>query len=145
MRALLSEAGIASRACKPEEAHEAAWGKLVVNLAINPLTAAMGVTNGAIGGDAWRPAVTSLVREALAARRGSAPAAEELQRHVESVVQVARATQANASSMLQDVRRGAATEHDHLLWSARQLDAKGDMPLQRFLKELVSARQSNKV
>ena len=105
----------------------------------------MGVPNGALAADEWRPAVTSLVREALEARDKKAPATQELQKHIDEVVKVAKATQANNSSMLRDVQRGAGTEYDHFMWSARQMDATGEMPLQRFLKELMAGRQATKV
>jgi 2-dehydropantoate 2-reductase len=88
------------------------WGKMVVNAAINPLTAILGVPNGAL---LQRPHAQRLMR-AIAAEVAavahacgvtlpySDPAAE--------VERVARQTGDNCSSMLQDVTRGAPTEID---------------------------------
>jgi 2-dehydropantoate 2-reductase len=92
------------------EASSLIWGKLVVNSAINPLTAILRVTNGELlQHPARRLLMADLARETagLAAARGiplpypdPVPAAEE----------VALRTGANRSSMLQDVLRGAPTE-----------------------------------
>ena len=88
------------------------WGKLAVNAGINPLTALLRVTNGAlveddhsrtILGEAARE--TAAVAAALRVRlpyRDAAAQAEE----------VARRTAVNRSSMLQDMLRGAPTEID---------------------------------
>jgi len=88
------------------------WGKLVVNAAINPLTALLRVPNGEL---LQRPAAHKmmgvLAREAAAVAtaqgihlpfKDAAQAAEE----------VARKTASNHSSMFQDIRRGAPTEID---------------------------------
>jgi len=86
------------------------WGKLVINAAINPLTAVLGVPNGAL---LERPGARSLMADlaqetaAIAAARGvSLPFADP----AAAVEEVARRTAENLSSMLQDVRRGAPTE-----------------------------------
>lgn len=145
MRDLFSDAGLVARIPTAEESQEASWRKLVVNLCINPLTAAMGVSNGALAMEQWRPLINSLVREALASRNKPS-SEEEIQKHVDEVVRTAEATKANRSSMLQDIQRGVSTEQDHLLWSAKQLGAEKDMPLQRFLAQLLLTKQvSNKV
>lgn len=144
LQRMLTEAGITSRVCTAAEAKEAAWRKLVVNLAINPLTAVLGVQNGALVADEYRPAIASIVREALAAR-GESTADENINSYVDQVVKVAQATSQNTSSMLADLQRRTTTEHDHLLWSAKQLDVKGELPIQSFMKQLISARQLIKV
>jgi 2-dehydropantoate 2-reductase len=86
------------------------WGKLVVNVGINALTALLRVPNGTL---ADTPAVRELLAEAVAeavavaAARGTPlPYADPL----EHVLAVARATGANRSSMLQDAMRGSPTE-----------------------------------
>lgn len=88
------------------------WGKLVVNAAINPLTALLRVANGEL---LQRPTATQvmhmLAREtaAVAAAQGIRLPFRDAARAVEQVV---RRTAANHSSMYQDVRRGAQTEID---------------------------------
>jgi 2-dehydropantoate 2-reductase len=88
------------------------WGKLVINSSINPLTAILRVSNGAL---LENPDAHSLLRAAaeesarVAAARGislpySDPAA--------AAENVAHRTAQNRSSMLQDVLRGAPTEID---------------------------------
>jgi len=86
------------------------WGKLVVNVGINALTALLRVPNGALADTlAARELLAQVVAEAVAvaAARGTPlPYADPL----EHVLAVARATGANRSSMLQDAMRGSPTE-----------------------------------
>lgn len=88
------------------------WGKLVINAAINPLTALLRIPNGAL---LERPGA-HLLMSALA--REAAGVAAALGVHlpfgdpVSAVEDVARRTAANRSSMFQDVKRGAPTEID---------------------------------
>lgn len=87
-----------------------AWGKLAINAAINALTAILRVPNGEL---LRRPEALALMDSAaretaqVAAAKGIAlPFADPAARARE----VAQATAANRSSMLQDVLRGAPTE-----------------------------------
>ncbi len=86
------------------------WGKLLVNVGINALTALLRVPNGALADlPHARDLLTQAVSEAaaVAAARGvHVPYADP----VAHVLDVARATAANRSSMLQDVLRGGITE-----------------------------------
>ncbi|OGN93454.1 MAG: hypothetical protein A2Z71_00835 [Chloroflexi bacterium RBG_13_50_21] len=88
------------------------WGKLVINAAINPLTALLRVANGEL---LSRPAAREILRNAaceaamVATWQGINLPYED---PVEAVEDVARRTAANISSMLQDVLRGTATEID---------------------------------
>ena len=88
------------------------WSKLVVNAAINPLTALLGVSNGEL---LTRPDARRLMAE-LAVE--AAAVADALDHRLTSPDPVAAAeavadrTAANTSSMLQDVLRGAPTEID---------------------------------
>jgi len=87
------------------------WAKLAVNCGINALTAILRVPNGELLG---RPGARRLM-EAAAAEAGAVAAAAGItlaEDPVERVLQVARATAANRSSMLQDVERGRRTEVD---------------------------------
>jgi len=86
------------------------WGKLVINAAINPLTALLRVANGEL---LSRPAARELLGEA--ASEAALVAAEQgiqlpYGDPVEAVEEVARNTASNISSMLQDVLRGTPTE-----------------------------------
>jgi 2-dehydropantoate 2-reductase len=86
------------------------WGKLVVNVGINALTALLRVPNGALATTAEaRDLVAQAVAEAVAvaeARGTRLPEADPLAH----VLAVAQATGANRSSMLQDALRGSPTE-----------------------------------
>jgi 2-dehydropantoate 2-reductase len=86
------------------------WGKLLVNVAINALTALLRVPNGLlIANPPAYELITAAVAEAsaVAAARGiTLPYADPVARALE----VVQATAGNRSSMLQDVARGAPTE-----------------------------------
>ena len=106
---LLSRAGVPARVTG--EIGSALWGKLAVNAGINPLTALLGVTNGAL---LDRPDAEALM---VAAAAEAAAVAAALGLPLESdaaarVRGVARLTASNQSSMLQDMRRHAPTEID---------------------------------
>ncbi len=94
------------------QADDLLWSKLVVNAAINPLTALLRVPNGEL---LARPAARSLMAQAA---REAVAVATALGRRltypdpVAAVEEVARRTASNRSSMLQDVERGAPTEID---------------------------------
>jgi 2-dehydropantoate 2-reductase len=86
------------------------WGKLIINVGINALTAILRVPNGQL---VEIPAASALMAQAVAeavtvcqARGIALPYDDPLGR----VQAVARATATNRASMLQDVLRGAPTE-----------------------------------
>lgn len=83
--------------------------KLLVNAAINPITALTRWQNGVILSPALKSTVQAVVSEAsaLAAAEGLAIPEKEAR---ELVLSVAEKTAANTSSMLQDVLRGRKTE-----------------------------------
>lgn len=88
------------------------WGKLVINAAINPLTALLRVPNGEI---LSRPAASVLMaRAADEVARVAAALGVTLpfDAPVSAATDVARKTAANHSSMLQDITRGSPTEID---------------------------------
>ncbi len=95
-----------------EDARSLIWGKLVINSAINPLTALLKVPNGEL---LERPSARNMMRE-LASETARVAAAEEIDLPfadpVAAAEEVARKTAANRSSMLQDILRGAPTEID---------------------------------
>jgi len=94
------------------DAESLVWGKLVINAAINPLTALLRVPNGEL---LRRPAARNLMR-ALAQEAAAVALAQGIRLPFADAAaaaeEVARKTAANHSSMLQDVGRGAPTEID---------------------------------
>jgi 2-dehydropantoate 2-reductase len=94
------------------EALDLLWSKLVINAAINPLTALLGVPNGEL---LRRPSAQALMgtvateAAAVAAARGQVLTFSD---PVAAAAAVAQRTAVNHSSMLQDVQRGAPTEID---------------------------------
>jgi 2-dehydropantoate 2-reductase len=86
------------------------WGKLVINAAINPLTALLRVPNGEL---LTRPTARALMSEAVLEVVEVAKAQNVILPYdnpVEMVENVALRTATNTSSMLQDVLRGTPTE-----------------------------------
>jgi 2-dehydropantoate 2-reductase len=95
-----------------DDAQSLIWGKLVINAAINPLTAILRVPNGKL----LELASARELMKALAKEAGRVAEAENIALPFANAVAaaegVARKTAANHSSMLQDVLRGAPTEID---------------------------------
>jgi 2-dehydropantoate 2-reductase len=88
------------------------WSKLIVNAAINPVTALAGVPNGALlerDGLHRKAHAAAREGEAVAAALGIALDYADACRRVD---EVCAATATNRSSMLQDLERGRATEID---------------------------------
>ena len=110
LEAALSEAGFNVQTVADADA--LVWGKLVINAAINPLTALLRVPNGEL---LQRPAAHKMMG-VLAQEAAAVATAQGIHLPFENAVQaaedVARKTAANHSSMFQDIRRGAPTEID---------------------------------
>lgn len=123
------------------DARSLMWGKLVINAAINPLTALLRVPNGELLNHPWaRRVMNALAREAAdvaKAERVTLPFANP----IEAVEEVARKTARNISSMFQDVRRGAPTEIDAICGAVtRRGEAHGiETPYNRSCWQLVKA------
>jgi 2-dehydropantoate 2-reductase len=100
------------------------WGKLVINAAINPLTALLRVPNGEL---LHRPAAHLLMR-VLAQEAAAVATAQGIRLPFDDAVraaeEVARKTASNHSSMFQDVRRGAPTEIDAICGAITQTGEK---------------------
>lgn len=106
------------------DARSLIWGKLVINAAINPLTALLQVPNGELlAHPKARRMMGKLAREA-------AEVAEAEHVHlpfsnpVSAAEDVARKTATNLSSMFQDVRRGAPTEIDAICGAVMKMGQK---------------------
>ncbi len=117
------------------------WGKLVVNAAINPLTALLRVKNGEL---LKRPSAREMM-SALALETAKVAKAENIQLPFDDPVKmaedVARKTAANTSSMLQDVLRGAPTEIDAICGAVLKAGEKHgiETPANRVCWQLVKA------
>lgn len=108
---ILRRAGLDARIARDIRA--ARLKKLLANVCLNPVTAAFGVRNGALRTPPYARFAEALAREAapvLAAEGLRITPGEALRR----VMEVAKATAGNRSSMLQDVTAGRKTEIDHL-------------------------------
>jgi 2-dehydropantoate 2-reductase len=123
------------------------WGKLVINAAINPLTALLRVPNGVL---LERPTARALM-STLAREASSVAVAQGIRlpfpNPLQTVETIARRTASNRSSMLQDVERGAPTEIDAICGAIVKA---GDQvgvaaPINRTLWQLVSALSPKEV
>jgi len=121
------------------------WGKLVINAAINPLTALLRVPNGEL---LARPSARELMQEAaseaalVAAAKGIKLPYDDPEDAVEAV---AKNTASNISSMLQDVLRGTPTEIDAINGAIiRESEKVGLLaPVNRILWRLVRGLDRN--
>ncbi|MEX1246998.1 MAG: 2-dehydropantoate 2-reductase [Anaerolineales bacterium] len=118
-----------------------AWSKLVINAAINPLTALLGIPNGdLLSRPTARELSAALAREvaAVAAAKGIALTFAD---PLVAAEDVARRTAANLSSMLQDVRRSAPTEINAICGAVVQAGKESGVPtpVNEIMWKLVSA------
>ncbi len=117
------------------------WGKLVINAAINPLTALLRIPNGELlSHPNARKVMASLARETAEvamAENVNLPFSNP----VSAAEDVARKTATNHSSMFQDVRRGAPTEIDAICGAVtRRAEVHGiSTPYNRACWQLVRA------
>lgn len=136
---ILRSAGFNARISKNPQAD--LWRKVVVNCAINPLTAILQTTNGELLSNPWAMELAEMViAECVTAARA---AGVELDRQEMSclVRQVMSATAPNRSSMLQDLQAGRPTEVEALsLEVDRIASATGTgAPINRTLGLLIKA------
>ncbi|MEW6718253.1 MAG: 2-dehydropantoate 2-reductase [Chloroflexota bacterium] len=110
LKVLLKQAGFKVETIDDVDA--LVWGKLVINAAINPLTALLRVPNGEL----VERASARLLMQDLAQETAAVAEAKGIRLPfydpVAAAEDVARRTASNRSSMLQDVTRGAPTEID---------------------------------
>ncbi|TCS42084.1 ketopantoate reductase family protein [Reinekea marinisedimentorum] len=88
------------------------WHKVLINAAINPLTAVHQIANGELLQQQYLTDISNICREtcAIMQQAGITPPPEP----VEFILQVARATAKNRSSMAEDIRLNRATEIDYI-------------------------------
>lgn len=136
---LLSGAGIPTRISPDIE--DAIWSKLIINAAINPLTALTRLKNGQLlEREDTRRLLDAVVDESqeIVLRSGGALIYPDIRRQTRTVCE---RTAPNTSSMLQDVLRGRRTEIDAingaLVKRAQAVDA--GAPINEMLTCLVKA------
>lgn len=139
--ALLNQAGIETTAT--DSADSLIWGKLAVNAGLNPLTALLEVSNGGLLETPQRTRfMVAAAREveAVATALGIALPCRDVAAHV---MNVARVTGHNMSSMLQDVRRHVPTEIDAICGAVVQRGAqlKIPTPVNAALLHLIQAKE----
>lgn len=124
-----------------ENAQSLIWGKLVINAAINPLTALLRVRNGEL---LEKPSARELMRK-LAEEVAQVAEVEKISlpfpNAVAAVEEVARKTAQNHSSMLQDVLRNTPTEIDAINGAVVQAAQRNgfDVPMNWTCWKLVKA------
>jgi 2-dehydropantoate 2-reductase len=139
LRAALTGAGFKVQVVNDADA--LVWGKLVINAAINPLTALLRVPNGEL---LQRPAAQKMMG-VLAQEAAAVATAQGIHLPFKDAVQaaedVARKTASNHSSMFQDIRRGAPTEIDAICGAITKTGEKlgVDTPVNRVCWHLTRA------
>jgi 2-dehydropantoate 2-reductase len=136
---LFRRAGLACQARQDIEV--LLWEKLLVNVAINPLTALLRVPNGALPElpEAWELAVAAASEAAAVARAAGIALSADPEARLR---QVCTDTAANRSSMLQDILAGRRTEIEALNAQVAKRGASLGVPtptndlLTRLLKSL---------
>jgi 2-dehydropantoate 2-reductase len=134
--ALLNSAGIPTKVSR--DIRTELWRKVVVNAAINPLTALTGLPNRAVVETrGLRDLAAAVVEEAerVARARRISLGRDPLGR----VLEVARRTGANRSSMLRDLEQGRRTEIEAITGALlREAEVAGmEAPVNRLLYDLV--------
>lgn len=117
------------------------WGKLVVNSAINPLTAILRLPNGALLDHPARRSLMGDVARETASLASALSINLPFDDPAQAAENVARRTSSNHSSMLQDVLRGAPTEIESISGAIHLLGQKHAVatPYNACLHRLVRA------
>lgn len=95
---------------------EALWRKLIINSAVNPLTALLGQPNGFLADNEAARSLsesTAIETAKIAQLEGAWPHAS-VEGAAESTTSAVKVTAPNRSSMLQDISRGSRTEIDSI-------------------------------
>ena len=110
--ALLNQSGIETRIT--DDVNGTIWGKLLVNAAINPLTALTRITNGEITECSELVDVQRRVVGEVCAVAKKKKVTIHFPDPAAKVKEVCIATASNQSSMLQDILNGKRTEIDYI-------------------------------
>ena len=124
------------------------WGKLVINAAINPLTAILDVPNGELLSIPHARKLMGLIAREAAAVAVAKGIRLPYPDPVVATEAITRRTARNYSSMLQDIRRGAPTEIDVISGAILKAGDQTGMPTPinhtsyLLVKSLVASRSS---
>jgi len=136
----LQEAGFSIR--ETTDLSGLVWSKLIINAAINPLSALLGVTNGELLESRAAKNIMSIAAEEAASVASAKGIELTFKDPSLAVEEVASATSGNISSMLQDIRRGSPTEIDaicgEIVREGKRL--KVSTPVNNLLFQLVQAQ-----
>lgn len=129
------------------QADDLLWSKLVVNAAINPLTALLQIPNGELLARSSARTLLGTVASEAAAVATALGHRLNYADPVAAAEAVARRTASNRSSMLQDILRGAPTEIDAICGAIVAAGEKCGIPapVNRTLWLLVRARTAGEV
>jgi len=142
----LRKAGLAARVTRNIRA--ARLRKLLANVCLNPVTALFRVRNGALREPPYATLAEALALEAVPVLRAEGLAMTAGQA-IARVMEVARTTARNRSSMLQDLLAGRRTENDHLTGALLRLARKHRLPvpthaaLHRLIRVMERALESS--
>ena len=142
---IINRSGLPARAV--DNIEELIFMKLVVNAVINPLTAILNVKNKAIVEDKHlRELAGDIVREVVAVAKAKGIKLDH-EKALNMVLEVAKKTGENISSMLQDIRRGKRTEIDFINGAIVKLAEKYKMntPINKCLYMLVKAVEAKRL
>jgi len=118
------------------------WSKLIINAAINPLTALLGVTNGELLESRAARKIMSIAAEEAASIASAKDIKTSFKDPALAAEEVAAATSGNISSMLQDIRRNSPTEIDaicgEIVREGKRLNV--PTPVNNLLFQLVQAQ-----
>jgi len=140
---VMNQAGFETRSARKVE--ELIWGKLIINVGINALTAITRLKNGRIPEiKGTRAVMEAAVEEAVSVARANGvrlPYEDPLAR----VIAVCEATKENVSSMLQDVSKQRTTEVEAINGAIAREGAVAGIPtpVNTTLTELVNAIQTS--
>lgn len=119
------------------------WHKLVMNCAINPLTALLDCRNGALAGQAETQRVMRAVVDEVSMLMKCCGHAADADQLYQKVLEVSQSTGANISSMLADQRSGRATEIDYINGYVTRASREHGLaaPVNQWLAECIVARR----
>lgn len=119
------------------------WHKLVMNCAINPLTALLDCRNGALAGQTETQQVMRAVVDEVSMLMKYCGHAADADQLYQKVLEVSHSTGANISSMLADQRSGRATEIDYINGYVTRASREHGLaaPVNQWLAECVVVRR----